>query len=100
MVLIVANVGIGHRRRDGRLLDQPIEQHASRPRGTSVEAEGEFVEVVVDMPGINRAVMGAEQPTLEQSCDTVNARQWLVRRNLGSGDDVRLVIESFIRQRS
>ena len=100
MVLVDANVGIGHRCRDGGLLDQPIEQYASRPRGASVEAEGKFVEIVVHMPGINRAVMGAEQPTLEQSRDTVNARQWLVRRNLGSEDDVRIVIESFVRQRS
>ena len=65
MVLVVADVGVGRRRCDGRLLDQPIEQHASRPRGASIEAEGEFVKVVVDVPGINRAVMGAEQPTLQ-----------------------------------
>ena len=99
MVLVVANVGVGHGRCDGRLLNQPIEQHASRPRGSAVEAEGKFVEVVVDMPGIYRAVMGAQQPTLEQRGNTVNARQRLVSRNLGAEEDVRIVIESLIRQR-
>ena len=52
------------------------------------------------MTGINRALMGAEQPTFEESGDTVNARQWLVSRGLGTKDDVRIVNESFVRQRS
>lgn len=51
------------------------------------------------MAGVNRAVMGAQQPTLEQCGNTVNARQWLVSRHLGAEDDVRIVIESFIHQR-
>ena len=51
------------------------------------------------MPWINRAVMGAEQPTLEQCGNSVNARQWLVSRHLGAEDDVRIVIESFIHRR-
>ena len=47
------------------------------------------------MPRVNRAVMGAEQPTFEQCDHTVNARQWLMSRHLGAEDDVRIVIESF-----
>ncbi len=51
------------------------------------------------MPRINRAVMSAEQPALEQGNDAMNSRQWLMRWHLGAEDDMRVVIESVVNKR-
>ncbi len=64
--LIVADVGVRYGACDGGLLNQAVEQHPARTRGTAVEAEGEFVEVVVYMAGMDSAVMRAKQPAFEQ----------------------------------
>ena len=71
--LVVSDVAVGHRRADGCLLHQAVEQHAPGPGTASVEPEHELVEVVVDMPGINGAMVRAKQPALQQGGNSVNA---------------------------
>ena len=49
-----------------RLLDEPIEEFASAFGFAAVETKGELVQVVVQMFVAHGALMGAQQPALEQ----------------------------------
>ncbi len=49
-----------------RLLDEPIEEFASAFGFAAVETEGELVQLVVQMFVAHGALMGAQQPALEQ----------------------------------
>src|SRR6266536_638401 len=56
------------------LLEQAVEEQAAMSRAAAVEAERELRQVVVQVPGADGALVGAEQPTLEQRGDPVNTR--------------------------
>src|SRR5438876_5657335 len=62
----------GDRRHLNRLLSQSIEQFAPRAGLAAVEPEGEFVEIVVQVFVTNRALVGPQQPTLEQRDHPMN----------------------------
>ena len=47
------------------LLEQPVEEQPTVPRAAAVEAEGELVEVIVELVRLDRSLVGAEQPALE-----------------------------------
>ena len=49
-----------------RLLHKPEEQFATRGGKPSVEAESEFIEIVVEMGVGNRPLVRTEQPTFQQ----------------------------------
>ena len=57
------------------LLGQTIEQFAARRRGATVESKSELVEVIVQMSVCNRALMSAEQPSLQQRDHAMDARK-------------------------
>ena len=59
-------IRIRHRASNDRLLKQPIEQEAARARGAAIEAEHEFIQIGVQLLGLNRAVMRAENPAFDQ----------------------------------
>ena len=48
------------------LLHEPIEELAARARRAPVEAEGELVEVVVEVVEADGTVVRPEEPTLQQ----------------------------------
>ena len=73
-------LAVGHGGRCDGELHQAEEEHASRARVAAVEAEGELVEVRIEVLGANHALVGAKQPALEQARDAVNARHHDVRR--------------------
>ncbi len=50
-----------------RLLEQSVEDEAAVAGVAAVEAEGELVEVVVEMLAAGGALVGAEQPAFEQA---------------------------------
>jgi hypothetical protein len=54
------------------LLDQAVEELTAGSRGPAVEAEGELVQVLVEMAGSDSTLMGAEKPPLEQRGDEVD----------------------------
>src|SRR6516162_2896433 len=60
-------------------LEEPVEQQASVASSTAVEAEGELIEVVVQLGVADGALVGPEDPALEQRGDEVNVRQRDVR---------------------
>ena len=77
-------------RLDGdRLLDQAEKQFAAVPGRPTVEAKGELVEVVVQMRVADGALMGAQQPSLEQGDDAVDARQQFGARVRGVREGTR-----------
>ena len=57
------------------LLREAKEQLSAVPRGPTIEAERELVQVVVQMGLAHGALMGAEQPPFEQGDLTVDPRQ-------------------------
>jgi len=57
------------------LLSQSIEQFAARFRGAAVEPEREFVQVIVQMPCSDRALVSAQQPSLQQRDHAMCARK-------------------------
>src|SRR5215813_11825133 len=53
------------------LLEKSEEEQATVPGTASVEAEGELVEVVVEVVDSHRALVGTQQPALKQRGDTM-----------------------------
>ena len=66
----------------------------------AIEAEGEFVEVVVEMPVLDAALMRSHQPSLEQRGDVMNAGHDHVGRIGTTADDGDLMLVAQRRQAS
>ncbi len=60
------NIRVRHRAGDDRLLEQSIEEETARPGTAAVEAEHEFVQISIEVLRLDRAVMRAENPALDQ----------------------------------
>jgi len=58
-----------------RLLDQAIEELPSVLRGASIEANGEFVQVGVEVLTTDGPLVRAQQPALQKGRDTMNPRK-------------------------
>ena len=54
------------------LLNEAIEEEASSTRRPSVEAEGEFIEVIVQVFLADRTVVRSQPPPLEEGSDPVH----------------------------
>src|SRR5229473_2331227 len=65
---------ISSRRSVDGLLHEPEKQFPAALRCPAVEAECELVKVVWQLPGSHSALMGSEQPSLQQRGDSVDAR--------------------------
>ena len=65
--LRVDEAAIGSGRGHHGLLEEPVEQQPALPNVPPVEPEGELVEVGLQMPRVDRALVGAQQPALEQA---------------------------------
>src|ERR1035438_3557657 len=59
---LLYDVVVRHRLGDDGLLQQAVEQHAARGRGAPIEAEHELVEIGVEVLGLNRAMVRAQDP--------------------------------------
>jgi hypothetical protein len=81
--------------RGWRLLDglfkQPVEEQPDVVGAAAVEAEGELVEVEVELVRAEGALVGAELPALEQRGDAVRARHHDMRR-LAAGSEAGRVV--------
>jgi len=58
-----------------RLLDEPVKEFPAMPRPSTVEAERELIEVVVEMRGAHGALVRSQQPPFEQRHDQMDPRQ-------------------------
>jgi hypothetical protein len=58
-----------------RALQQPVEEQATVARVAAVEAEGELVEVVVELCVADGTLVGAQHPALDQRGDEVHVWQ-------------------------
>ena len=79
---------VGYRIHGEGLLYQSMEEQASVARGATVETEGELVKVVGQVRSFWPALVGAEQPSLEEGSDAVRAGQshrYPVTRDRGWG---------------
>ena len=74
------------------LLKEPTKELASAPGTAPIEAEGEFVRIVVEMLSREAALVGAQQPPLEEARNQVHARHHLVSRSSAPGDVRDLVL--------
>ena len=88
-------------RSDGNgLLGEAVEEQPAGLGTAAIEAEGEFVEVVVEMLVLDAALMRSDQPSLEQRRDVVNAGHDLVGRIETAADDGDLMLVAGRRQPS
>ena len=55
------------------LLGEAMEEQSAGLGTSAIEAEGEFVQVVVEMLVLDAALMGSHQPSLEQRGHVMNA---------------------------
>src|ERR1035437_6607897 len=67
---------IGARRGLHGLLEQAVEEHASGARASAVEAERELVQVCLYVPGLDAALVSAQQPALCRRGPPVHAGEW------------------------
>jgi hypothetical protein len=58
-------------------LEDAVEDHAPTAGVAAVEAEGELVEVALQMGLVDRALVSAQQPPLRQGGDAMDPRQQL-----------------------
>jgi len=80
------------------LLGESVEEQPPGLGAPSVEAEGEFVEVVVEMLVLNAALVSTEQPPLEKRSNGVDSRHDIVGRLRAAADDGDLVAVAGRRQ--
>ena len=73
----------------GGLFEEPEEQQAACSRGTPVEPERELIEIVLQVCRGDAALVGAQQPALQQRGHPVYTGQQ--RRRVGTGDYDALV---------
>ena len=69
------------------LLGKAMEEQPAGAGAPAIEAEGELVEVVVEMPVLDAALMGSHQPSLEQRGNVMNAGHDHVGRIGTTADD-------------
>lgn len=81
------------------MFQQPVKEQAAGARGTAVEAEGKFVEVVVELMRLHRALVSTEQPTFQQRGDSVYAGQRHMCGILGAEKDRFVADEAVLWQR-
>jgi len=62
----MGDVRFGDRLGDHGLLDEPAKDQATVAGVAPVEPEGELLQIGLQVDGVDRAVMGAEDPALEQ----------------------------------
>src|ERR1019366_3149461 len=68
------HVSIRHRRGYHRLLKQAVEQQTARAGSTAVEAEYEFVQVMVELRRLHGPMVSTQYPTLDQRGDPMHSR--------------------------
>lgn len=84
-------VAKGHRVHGNRLLKKPVEEHSPGTRSSAIKAEGEFIQVGLQVVGANRPLMGAHQPPFYESGDSVHSWEYFVRIFAGTLDGGTLV---------
>ena len=62
-----------------RLLKKPVKEHAPGARSSAIKAEGEFIQVGLQVVGANRSLRGTHQPLFSESGDSVHAWEHFVR---------------------
>ena len=65
----MGDVGLGHRFGGDGLFEESAEDEAATARGPAVETEGKLLQIRLQVIGSDRALVGAENPSLEQACD-------------------------------
>ena len=65
-------------------MDEPIEQFAAAARCSAIKSERELVEVVVQMRGPDRSLIGTHQPALQKRRHQVRQFQLIRRDHLAS----------------
>lgn len=84
-------VAKGQRVPRNRLLMKPVKEHAPGARSSAVQAEGEFIQVGLQVVGANRPLRGAQQPPFYESGDSEHSWEHFVRIVAGTLDGGTLV---------
>ena len=84
------------------ILCQAVEQLAPRGGGATGESERELIEVVIQMVRSDSALVRAEQPSLQQRHDAVDAGQEIFTRGLTALHDGGMAVagQASVRQQA
>lgn len=82
------------------MLGEAMEDQPAGLRFAAIESEGEFVKIVVKMLMLDAALVSANQPSLEQRSDEVDARHYFVRRVGAAAEDRDLMLVTGRRRSS
>ena len=69
-----ANAGVGLGLVADCVLEEAVEEETDVAGATAVEAERELVEVGVELVSLDGALVGAQQPSLQQGGDAMDGR--------------------------
>ena len=75
-----------------------MEEQPTGPGAPTVEAEGEFIEIVVEMSPLNASLMSADQPSLEQRGNKMDARHDFMSRVRTATDHGDLMLVARLRK--
>ena len=89
---------VGDRVDHDSMLQEAVEEQAATPRAATVEAEGELVEVSIEVLVADATLVGAQQPTLEKARDAVHARHHDMRGIILLAHDRPLVLVAALRE--
>jgi hypothetical protein len=77
---------VGDRVGSNGLLQQAVEEQAATPRAASVEAEGELVEVGIEVLWLDAALVGTQQSALEQAREPLSSARVTEKSNRRASD--------------
>ena len=87
-----ANAGVGLGLVGDCVLEEAVEEQTDVAGSTTVEAERELVEVGVELVCLDGALVGAQQPSLQQGGDAMDGRHRGVRVVVAVGNRDRPVL--------
>lgn len=90
------NIGLRHRPCNRCLFKKPAEHETAAAGMAAVEPESELLKVGLEMGSVYRALMGAQQPALEKTCDPVNTRHRYMGGVTAVGEDGLLALETVL----
>ena len=95
VLLPALEISVGDRINLHCLLQEAIEQVATCSGSAAVEAEGKFIEVIVQVLMAHSSMMGAHQPALKEGNDVMHSRQELAWRFFASLEENDLMDVAF-----
>ena len=81
-----------------RLLEESVEQEAASLGSAAVEAEGELVQIVIELGGADSPMVNPQPPPIKETCHPMNSGHDDVGWVAAGGNGLRLVVKADARK--